>query len=301
MKVNNLTKFFAEIPGEENYSNAKQRSTIVTRGDIIKLYAATDSDNPNDWHVTKENTDNWWKMSFDRGATFPLKTQFDGTSFSAEFHETSAWAADDVKTFLIQENYEELKNGTVKLFEKDSEGFLIENKSFKFKFDDSVSGLIIKFTSTPITDENFSGYDVTVKTGSDAQGGMIETPVYLTAVSAIPTVYDETYGTCNYLDSEINSIECITAMSDVIGLKLKVISADQLLGGNIVLKFICGGTAFTQTISVTTSKQWVDIVLPNPISGTLTIERMFNDVNDTLKDNGITISTIITDIKVENA
>lgn len=299
MKVNNPVKFFPEGIGEVNYSNAKQRSTIVTRGDFVKLYAATDSDNPTDWHLTPVATDNWWKMSFDRGETFPIKMKFEGNSFSASFHDETAWAQNDEKTFLISENYDELKEGNVRLFENDADGFKIENKNFKYKFDDSTSGLIIKFTSTPSTGIDFESYDVTIKTGIDAQAYGVEKAVSSNLVSAIPSVYDSKYGTCNYLDSDISMIECITRLSDVNKMKLKLISADPLFGGNIVLRFICGQTGFTQTVKVTTSEEFVEIVLPSPISGTLTIERLYNDQNDTLKDNGIVISAILTGIKLE--
>lgn len=299
MKVNNPTKFFSELNGAENYLKAKQRATIVTRGDFIKLYAATDSANPADWHIEAEEGDAWWKMSFDAGQTFPIKMKFEGNSFSTSFHDTTSFVQDDVKTFLITENYNELKNGNVKLFENDSQGFKVENKNFKFKFDDSVSGLIVKFMDNPITNSDFSSYDVTIKTGVDVQAYGVETPVFSTTVSAIPTVYDSNYGTCNYLDSEISSIECLTRLSDVNKMKLKVVSADPLLGGNIVLKFMCGSTVFTQTISVANTEGTVDIILPNTISGTLIIERLYNDGNDTLADNGIVISAIITEIKVE--
>lgn len=299
MKVNNPTKFFSELDGAENYLKAKQRATIVTRGDFIKLYAATDSVDPSDWHVTALEGDAWWKMSFDGGQTFPIKMKFEGNSFSTSFHGTTPFSQDDIETFLITENYNELKEGNVRLFENDSQGFKIENKNFKFKFDDSVSGLIVKFMDAPITDSDFASYDIIIKTGVDAQAYGIETPVFSTTVSAIPTVYDSNYGTCNYLDSEISSIECLTRLSDVNKMKLKVISADPLLGGNVVLKFMCGSTVFTQTVSVTTLEETVDIILPNTISGTLIIERLYEDGNDTLSDNGITISAIITEIKVE--
>ena len=65
MKVNNLTMFFPETPGAENYSKARQRSTILTQGDIIKLYAETNSENPSHWHMNATQNDKWWKMSFD--------------------------------------------------------------------------------------------------------------------------------------------------------------------------------------------------------------------------------------------
>lgn len=298
MKINNVTKFFPELDGAENYLKAKQRATIVTRGDFIKLYAATDSADPSDWHVNPEAGDAWWKMSFDGGQSFPIKMKFEGNSFSTAFHSTTAFAQDELKAFAITENYDELKEGDVRLFENDNQGFKIENKNFKFAFH-PVSGLVVKFMEDPITNSDFESYDITIKTGIAAQAYGVETPVFSTTVSAIPTVYDSNYGTCNYLDSEISSIECITRLSDVSKIKLKVISADPLIGGNAVLKFKCGSTVFTQAVSVTTSEQSVEIILPNIISGVLTIERLYEDANDTLSDNGITISAIITEIKVE--
>lgn len=304
MKINNPTKFFPELSGEQNYLNAKHRSTIVTRGDIIKLYAKDpklidSEDDPSFWHLNPVPGDNWWKMSFDAGQTFPIKMKFEGNSFSTSFHVENDFTQNAISSFIINENYDELKEGNIRLFETDNQGFQIENKNFKFKFDDSTSGLIIKFMGSPITGDELSSYDVTIKTGIDAQAYGVETLIFSSTVSAIPTVYNPSYGTCNYLDSEFSSIECLTRLSNVNKIKLKVISADPLLGGNIILKFKCGSTVFTQTIAVTTEEELVDIVLPNMMSGTLIIERLYDNANDTLKDNGIVISAIITEIKVE--
>ena len=235
------------------------------------------------------------------GKTFPIKMQFGDNSITKTFQENEAWVANDIKSFEINENFNELKLGTVKLFERDTEEFLVENKSFKYKFDET-SGLVIKFLSNPSTPSaNLMGYDVTVSTGSEGQGFGVEIPVYSTTISAIPTIYDETFGICNYLDAEFNYIECITTLSDVTKMKIKLVSADPIIGGNIVLNFICGDTSFNQTVAVTTSKEYVEIILPTTLSGNLRIERLFNDVNDTLKDNNVVISAIITEIKVENA
>ena len=297
MKLNNPIQFFPEADGSENFLKAKQRATIVTRGDFIKLYAETDSENPDDWHIEPTSADTWWKMSFDRGLTFPIKMKFEGNSFSASFHETTPFVQDTEITFLIEDNYEELKEGNVRVFENDTDGFKVENKNFKFKFDDSTNALIIKFSAAPIAD--FESYDVTIKTGIDAQAYGVETPIYSSTVSAIPTVYDSTYGTCNYLDSDISSIECITRLSNVNKLKIKLISADPLYGGSIVLKFMCGSTVFTQAVSVTTSESVAEIIPPTTLNGTLIIERLYTDANDTLSDNGIVISAIITEINME--
>lgn len=337
MKVNNMTKFFAENEGDASFLAAKKRSTIVTRGDIIKLYAAKDSDSPGDWHVDVTEQDKWWKMSFDAGNTFPVKMKFDETppSFAENVteekiildHGPTAWIeelieekneeTDEVinsyyitklnvnRTFMINADiYEDLRdNGTVNVSLIDEDGFASVISNFKYKYDDSTNGIIIKIDDKFIG--LYSGLQVTIKLGGSASNvASVPTPVYSMLISAIPSVYDSTYGVCNYLDDEIQTIECVTKLNDINVLKIKVVSSSPDKSGNIRIQLTCGSWSSGRlTIPATSTETWFEIPLDSKLNGTLVITRHYDDALDTLNDkiNGINaISAIITQIKVES-
>lgn len=329
MKINNITKFFGENNEDSSFSQAQHRSTIVTRKDIIKLYAESDSENPQDWHRIPTETDEWWKMSFDGGYSFPIKMKFNENSPSAEFiiERTSAESGQFVtytttkddqtfqrvlinitKSFEIDKDYIELKKGLVKAFAIDSNGYYNEISNFSYKFTDAATTGEKGTLDIKIEDEDASsditGVIVQIKTGMGGLSTTILNPTQSTLVSAIPSVYDDTYGTCNYLDDDISSIECLTKVSDIGVIKLKVVSADKNVTGSAVVTITC--ESFSQSFNidnVTGTEKLVTLELDSVISGTLLISRDLTSVNDTLKvtsgDETNVISLIITQIKVE--
>ena len=308
MKINNPTKFFQDLEEniENNSSNEKYKATLVSRGDIIKLYAETDSINPSDWHFEPTETDKWWKMSFDFGKTYPIhmRMSYDVDDIiSMNFPINDAWEANTGLRFDISENYKTLKErGRVSVFEVDSSGYLTENRDFKYKFEDvtdTTGQFVINFNSAPILEDAFVSGNILIKVGGDIQIAAPEKQVYKTSISSIPSVNDSNYGICSYLDSNIDSIECLPRLLNVKKIRLKVVSADELYGGQVLLKFKCGEWTLEKVIDVTRFETYVDIDVIPPRSGSLSITRKWEAGADTLKVNDELISLIITEIIVE--
>lgn len=328
MKVNNLEKFYSEVQSDPNFEKAKRRSTIVTRGDILKLYSADGSET--NWHAEPQDGDKWWKMTFDGGKTYPIQMKFDTSVPTAKFilnrsdFNTSEWGSTLIlnqqtnesyysinfsKTFIINEDFDLLKEGNVKAQYEDQDGYLHDLENFGYKFNESASSLVVNVSGNFAIE--FDKIVISIKLGtSNATIPTIPTPIYSTQVSAIPSVYDNVYGMCNYLDNEVEKIECLTKLSDVDVIKIKAVTASSDITGDVVLKFNISpsfnssSTTIEKVVSISANEAWQEIVLENPVNGILTISREWNDSRDTLKDTlnlDDVISLIITEIKVETS
>lgn len=75
MKISNPTKF-SNITNTILKEDLEKQQKLMTFGDVIRLFAATDSLTPSDWHKSKAETDTWVKYSFDGGETWILKFKF---------------------------------------------------------------------------------------------------------------------------------------------------------------------------------------------------------------------------------
>ena len=118
-------------------------------------------------------------------------------------------------------------------------------------------------------------------------------PVYSSAVQAIPTVTDEEFGVCNYLDkasASLNSFTCLTRFVNITRLSLYI---KAIQPGNISLTVKFGTNTVNVVKSVTSSESWIYIDNTNRSSGEISVTRN-NDSSDTL-----TPACIVTGIRVE--
>ena len=126
-------------------------------------------------------------------------------------------------------------------------------------------------------------------------GSKINVPVYSSFESAIPTVSDEVYGTCNYLSKTNSSLTNITLLSRFVNIKricLYVVSMDGNIG-NVSLNVKFGQNEVDKVINVSSIENWVYIENTQNSSGEIIITRV-SDNNDTLND-----ICIVTGIRVE--
>lgn len=330
MKINNLEKFYNEDVDPSLIALVRKKSKFVTSGDIIKLYSETETDDvpgsteESKWHLDLRETDKWWKMSFDGGITFPILMRLENIVIpgiekafeKAEDQETAeengTWYVDEDENvvfdqaIIIDENYEVLKNGTVKVQYEDENGFRHDLQGFGYKFNDEEGTISINYNEKQETE--FSVIYVSVKVGITNQSlPAIPYHVYNSSIAAIPTVYDDTYKTCNYLDSNIPSIESITKLYDVDLIYLSILTPSLNVSGDIVLKIEVDDTVIFDELpfkNITNTRQVFPIYFETPIEGTLKITRLIGNEKDTLNDisNGIeALTAIITDIKAESS
>ena len=310
MKINNPMKYFPELNKVDAvlYNDLMFKSTLMTRGDIIRKYAPFDSSVETDWHTGEidEVNDKWVKFSFNGGLTYPLKFSFKN-EFIIKLTKDGVFGINDNLDFDLSSYstavYEAASNGVISLNSVDEKGWRTNIIAFKYQYNDETKHLVINLLADLPADSK--GVVLTIGVdGSNSNALAVSSPVYSTLINAIPTVYDETYGICNLLDENIPSVTCLTKLEDINVLSLKVVTSDLSVTNKTVdLRFNCGNTEFTQTIPVKNTEEWVSINLPNQLSGTLIITRQYNSTNDTLNEtmDGVKsiLSVCITNIKVE--
>ena len=104
----------------------------------------------------------------------------------------------------------------------------------------------------------------------------------------VSTIADSSYGEVASLDSIYNFV--LMGTIQVSKLRLRVVSADPLISGNI--NIIAFGQSFT--IPVTNTPQWVDIIPSQTYEGLVNVYRDVSNTNDTLKeylDSGYNVIT----------
>lgn len=95
---------------------------------------------------------------------------------------------------------------------------------------------------------------------------------------AVSTIADNDYGEIGVLDDKFSF--SLIGYQEIKRLKLKVITADSSIIGNIVINVF--GQSFI--IPVTNTLKWVDIIPNNVFEGFVNITRNINDSSDTLKE-----------------
>ena len=127
-------------------------------------------------------------------------------------------------------------------------------------------------------------------------GTKFDIPVYSSVENAIPTVSDENYGTCNYLDKTNSALSKITLLSRFVNIKrisLYVASMDKS-SGKVSLNVKFGSNEINNVIrDVTGNESWIYIENTANSSGEITVTRN-NNLYDTLSN-----ICIITGIRVE--
>ena len=304
MKINTPTKFFAESPGDINYQIMKYRSTLMTRGDVVRKYAAYDSINESDWHIEEDvEKDSWVKFSFDGGFTYKLKFRYKNTLLMKFLRDSKPEIGNAFEMdfgMYSQLDYSSIRNGRISVYAANDEGYLTTIPSFRYRFNDNTQILsVVVLMRVP---------EDTVKTvimveldGHSAMAMAVPTPVFSSFVGFASSSYSEELGWYSVLNSDGSELTVASNFDNVSKLYLKVKSADENVSGNCVVRFQCGSDEpFTRTIHATGNSTWVQIPIDSALNGTLKLSRVVTDSADTLKDGNTAIDLIITNIRIES-
>lgn len=302
MKINNPTKFFPEGTTAANYDAIKNRSTIMTRGDVIRKFAEYDSVTESEWHTVEDpEKDSWVKFSFDAGRTYPLKFRFKNTLLMKLLkNDVPAMSSELEFDFsgYSDLDYVSIKNGRVSLYAVSTDEYYTNLPFFRYKFDDDTKKLkVISLMDSP---------DDTAKTmlmieldGHSAMAMAVPTPVFSSFVWFTTAEYNEELGWVGLLGDGHSELTANANFDSVTKLYLKVRSVDDSATGNIVVRIQCGSAeAFTSVVPVTGTEVWqeIDLTGHTPLNGTLHIERVMNDSRDTLGDVDVAITNVKIDI-----
>ena len=93
-----------------NFTEDHFDSRLLSKSDVICKYSATNSANESDWHLTKKESDEWVKYSFNGGETWLLKFKFRNTLQATYTQPLSDNQGQDVNP---SENEELLKKGRI--------------------------------------------------------------------------------------------------------------------------------------------------------------------------------------------
>lgn len=302
MKIGNPLRFFVGRSDEAGYSDKKLGSTLVARKDFVTKYCSIDSAVELDWHTEEQNDDVWVKISYNGGFTYPFKFKYKNNFLLKHEVITIETVVNNRVEFDLSSYsnslFEETKSGHISLLSKNNEGWLRNLYDFSYTFDDENRKLIVDIISE-IPNDSASILLIINIDNASAMALAVASPVYSTNITAIPSVYDEEFGACNVLDESIPQITCTTKFDDINKLSLKLCSADENVEGNVELAINCGGTSWSEVVAVTKTETWVNLNIPNRLTGTCVISRVIGSSADTLKSNGDTISLCVTNIKVE--
>ena len=333
MKINNPTKFFPSMVNMKDsteYNQMVYNSVLISRGDIIKKYAPIgDEQNEDIWHKEQNTDDKWVKFSFDGGITYPLKLQFKNDlviklvkteeDLNGNLEPLQIIEFDLSEYEYSQEYVEAARNGLLSLASyytettTNADGEIITNEwyanipNFSYSFDDNFKVKIKILSDVPL---KYSGIILTIGVdGSNSNALAVSTPTFSSNISAIPTVYDEDNGICNYLDENFPAITCLTKFENINSLSLKIKIVSPIPGapaGNtrqIKLRFKCGKTEVIKPITLPSdaSEKWEDILV-EPLTGTLVIERIFDnedELYELINDTKRYLTVCITNIRME--
>lgn len=322
MKINNPTTF----------SNEK----LMSNKDITYQYSNNGIDN---WHNEATTTDTWVRFSFDRGLTYPLKFSYQNdimvkipkeiTEFTAITDATTNSSYVTSAVFSLSGYSKDIlsaaKNGFVSLNFYDDNGWATNISDFKYFYSGTKDGddqtivsdptLTVKL-KTPASEleSSFTSGVLSISLdGTTANLFAVTTTRSYSLTTALPTYYDETYGICNVLDDSNPRITCLTRLEKINKITLNVAHfAKASTTHDVVLNFKCGTMNISKTIRIEGNTDEVDVNFDSLLTGTLIIERDYNNDLDTLKEiiemsdqNGVyesiesVLSLCITEIKLE--
>lgn len=169
MKITNPTKFIS-ISSASNSTKEyfEKNAKLLSVGDVIRLFATSDSNISSDWHLIKTNNDTWVKYSFDGGATWILKFKFKNQLLVPITNMVTDNTVADLSNIEVSNaNNEKLKSGYIHTFDfstyaieyfemikKSVLSFLavsVDNQfytalpNFRYMFDDSTKSLKVVF------------------------------------------------------------------------------------------------------------------------------------------------------------
>ena len=301
MKINNPTKFFQADETNPLYSSIKNSATIMTRGDVIKKYAVTDSNLEQNWHFTEDaSNDSWVKYSFDAGRTWPLKFKYKN-SLLLKYIKEGMPSANEALTFDFSNysdiDYTTIRNGRISVYALSNDGFTTSLPCYRYKFDDANKILTVILTMDPPSDTIKSMLMVELD-GHMAMALAVKTPVYSSTIGFSSYEYNQDLGVYAFnFDSYDSTFTSTTNLSNVSRIKLKVVSGDPNVTGTIGLTISCGSFEETFAINVTDEEAWQVIDLDSPLNGVLIMKRSAE--GDTLKSNGSLVTCILTNIQVQ--
>lgn len=301
MKISNPTKFFSANPNDPGYQEFKDRATIMTRGDILRKFAVTDSSIESDWHF-EENAkeDTWVKFSFDAGKSYPLKFKYKNTLLM-KFLKDGAPEVGTAMEFDFSDysdvDYSSIRNGRLSVYALNAEGYVTSLPCHRYRFNDGDKTLTLIIVMDPPEDSVKTMVTVELD-GHSAMAMAVPTPVFSSFVG-----FTE-YSTIEELDmvgielSDDSAHVSSTNLDNVSKLYVKVMSADGSVSGKIALRVKCGAVDVIRHIDVTPNEMWREVPLPSALTGQLELSRAPGDEGDTLKRDGQTITCYLTNVKV---
>ena len=305
MKIYEPCRFFAGNIADPGYSENYRNALLMARGDVICQYSKENIPGENSWisytNITDISSYKWVRLSFDKGLTWAIRFQINTESilsFSFEINNTNLIDNLDDETFNKRYSYQLPDKTTYDLIKNNMVSIYINNGTSSssllapviYREESNNYYLDILFNDSFISINENKTCQVSVLKSS-IQNSISSGNDYYSTPSALSVETDETYGQVGVLDD--THTFSLVGYKEVKKLKLRVISADPYITGNIVIN------AFNETFIVYISNEltWIELTPTQIYNGLVTLTRDTNNQLDTLKET-IDDETNIISVKI---
>jgi len=308
MKINNPSKFFVATPGSDDYYTLQNRAKVMTRGDVIRKFAATDSPNESDWHLKEiDGEDTWVKFSFDAGHSYPLKFKYKNTLILKSIYKGRPTAGTKM-TFDFSGysdiDFISIRNGRVSVYALNDEGYVTALPFYRYKFNGNRKCLDVILTMDPPEDSTDTMLQLELD-GHSAMAMAVPVPVF-SAVIPLDHVDSYQYDVQEnmggvLLDGNSNWKSTNYSLVNATELWFSLKSADPNVSGNICIEITCGTYISDSIVIPVSSEDYVSVKVPLPagtsLTGQLNFRRVADNPLDTLREGTTVIGCYLAQIQ----